>query len=141
LGTTGEVIAVDLRSIEPIPGVEIVRGTVGDPRLLDRLGPEKYDVVLSDMSPRISGAYATDHARSVALARLAASLSSEVLRKHGVLVAKVFDGDLLDELENELAPMFRTVVRTKPPASREHSSELYLLGLDFQRRRAPRVGS
>ncbi|MGC2034888.1 MAG: RlmE family RNA methyltransferase [Thermoplasmata archaeon] len=141
LGTTGEVIAVDPRTIEPIPGVEIVRGTVGDPRLLDRLGPEKYDVVLSDMSPRISGAYATDHARSVALARLAASLSSEVLRKHGVLVAKVFDGDLLDELENEWAPMFRTVVRTKPPASREHSSELYLLGLDFQRRRAPAVGS
>jgi 23S rRNA (uridine2552-2'-O)-methyltransferase len=132
LGDTGRVVAVDPRPIEPIPGVEVVRLRVGDRRLLDRLGPEPFDVVLSDMSPSISGAYATDHARSVALVREAFTLASQVLREGGNFVAKVFDGDLVEELALELAPHFHRVTRTKPPASRERSSELYLVGFGFR---------
>ncbi|MCI4361180.1 MAG: RlmE family RNA methyltransferase, partial [Thermoplasmata archaeon] len=71
LGDSGRVVAVDIRSIEPIDGVEVVRGRVGDPQLSEHLGAQRFDVVLSDMSPSISGAYATDHARSVALVRAA----------------------------------------------------------------------
>jgi 23S rRNA (uridine2552-2'-O)-methyltransferase len=131
----GRVVAVDVRSIEPAEGIEIVRGRVGDPRLIERLGPEPFDVVLSDMSPAISGAYATDHARSVALVRAAFALATSVLRHRGTFVAKVFDGDMLDELDAELRPSFERLVRTKPPASRARSSELYLLGFGFH---APR---
>jgi 23S rRNA (uridine2552-2'-O)-methyltransferase len=133
LGRSGHIVAVDPRPIDPIDGVEVVRGRVGDPRLPERLGPEPFDVILSDMSPAISGAYATDHARSVALVRDAFHLARGRLRDGGVFVAKVFAGDLLDELEGELRPQFRRLVRTKPPASREHSSEMYLLGLGFLR--------
>lgn len=132
LGRSGVVLAVDPRPIEPIEGVGVVRGRVGDPELAGRLGPEPFDVVLSDMSPRISGAYATDHARSVELVSAAFHLARQVLRPGGVFVAKVFAGDLLDELEDELAPSFTKIVRTKPPASRERSSELYLIGLGFR---------
>jgi len=127
VGARGEVVAVDPRPIEPIEGVRVVRGRVGDPSLAARLGPRPYDLVLSDMSPRISGAYATDHARSVALVREALGLARSVLAPGGTFVAKVFDGDLLPELEEELARSFERVRRTKPPASREPSSELYLL--------------
>jgi len=137
LGRTGWIIAVDPRPIEPIDGVEVLRGRVGDPRLVERLGPDPVDVVLSDMSPSISGAYATDHARSVALVRAAFDLARPLLRDGGVFVAKVFAGDLLEELEAELRPNFRRFVRTKPPASREHSSEMYLVGLGFVRRSEP----
>ena len=137
LGATGWIVAVDPRPIEPIEGVEIVRGRVGDPRLTERLGGAPFDVVLSDMSPSISGAYATDHARSVALVRAAFDLARPLLRDGGVFVAKVFAGDLLDELEGELRPRFRRLVRTKPPASREHSSEMYLLGIGFRRGEEP----
>jgi len=131
VGPRGSVVAVDLRPVEPIDGVRVVRGRVGDPGLRSRLGAEPFDVVLSDLSPRISGAYATDHARSVDLVRLALGLARSALRPGGVFAAKVFDGDLLPGLEAEIARSFARVRRTKPPASREASSELYLVGLGF----------
>jgi 23S rRNA (uridine2552-2'-O)-methyltransferase len=137
LGRTGWIVAVDPRPIEPIDGVEVLRARVGEARLVERLGNEPFDVVLSDMSPSISGAYATDHARSVALVRSAFNLARPLLRERGVFVAKVFAGDLLEELEAELRPRFRRLVRTKPPASREHSSEMYLLGIGFRRPAEP----
>lgn len=132
LGRTGRVVAVDPRTIEPADGVEVVRGRVGDPRLLDRIAPLPFDVVLSDMSPRVSGAYATDHARSVGLVRDAIALGRIALRPGGVFVAKVFAGDMLDELMAELRPNFERVVLTKPPASRESSSEMYIIGLGYR---------
>ncbi len=138
VGPDGSVIAVDLRAMEPAEGIRLVRGRVGDPSLRGRLGAEPFDVVLSDMSPRISGAYATDHARSVELVRSALDLAHEVLAAGGTFVAKVFQGDLLDELQREIARSFGRVERTKPPASREHSSELYLLAFGF-RGRPPQV--
>ncbi|MCI4368944.1 MAG: RlmE family RNA methyltransferase [Thermoplasmata archaeon] len=131
LGDRGEVVAVDPRKLEPIPGVIYMRGEVGSPALAARLKGRSFDVVLSDMSPRISGAYATDHARSVELVRTGFALAKPLLVDGGTFVAKVFDGDLLDGLEADLRPLFQRFVRTKPPASREGSSELYLLGFGF----------
>ncbi len=132
VGPRGSVVAVDPRTIEPIPGVTVVHGTVGSPDLVGRLGGIPFDVVLSDMSPRISGAYATDHARSVELVLGAWALAQHVLTLGGRLVAKLFDGDLLADTEARLRPSFDQLRRTKPPASREQSSELYLLGFGFR---------
>jgi 23S rRNA (uridine2552-2'-O)-methyltransferase len=132
VGSRGTVVAVDPRPVEPIDGVQYIRGRVGDPGLAARLGPASFDVVLSDMSPRVSGAYATDHARSVGLVRDALTLARVVLRPGGSFVAKVFDGDLVDALEGDLARSFASVRRTKPPASRESSSELYLVATGFR---------
>jgi|HubBroStandDraft_1064217.scaffolds.fasta_scaffold05272_3 23S rRNA (uridine2552-2'-O)-methyltransferase len=137
VGPRGSVVAIDPRPVEPIDGVRVIRGRVGDPSLAERLGPGTFDVVVSDMSPRISGAYATDHARSVGLVRDAFRLARVVLAPRGAFVAKVFDGDLVEELERELSGSFARVRRTKPPASREPSSEIYLVGLGFRPRRAP----
>jgi 23S rRNA (uridine2552-2'-O)-methyltransferase len=137
VGPTGTVVAVDLRSIDPIAGVRVVRGRVGDPGLPARLGPARFDVILSDMSPRISGAYGTDHARSVALVRDGAALAASVLAPGGAFVAKVFDGDLVGALTRELERSFARVRRTKPPASREPSSEIYLVATGFRPGRAP----
>jgi 23S rRNA (uridine2552-2'-O)-methyltransferase len=132
VGAKGSVVAVDPRSVEPIDGVEFVRGRVGDPRLASRLGEGTFDVVLSDMSPSISGAYATDHARSVGLVRDAFALARAALRRGGTFVAKVFDGDLLDSLQTEVEGSFDRVRRTKPPASREGSSETYIIARGFR---------
>ncbi len=132
VGGSGEVVAVDVRRIEPIPGVRVVRGRVGDAALAERLGPTPFQVVLSDLSPRISGAYATDHARSVALAEAASALAERVLEPGGSFLAKLFDGDLVGSLEARLARSYREVRRTKPPASRSASSELYVVALGFR---------
>ena len=137
VGPNGSVTAVDPRRIPPIDGVEVLHARVGDPNLQERLGPGPYEVVLSDMSPAISGAYATDHARSVELVRGAFTLARSVLAPGGAFVAKVFAGDLLGELEEEIRPHFESLRRSKPPASRGPSSELYVLGLGFR----PETGS
>jgi 23S rRNA (uridine2552-2'-O)-methyltransferase len=131
IGPSGEVVAVDPRGIDPIDGVTVVHGRVGDPRLLPRLRGRPFDVVLSDMSPTISGAYATDHARSVALVESAFELALKVLRPNGRFVAKVFEGDLVPTLDAKGRSRFRKWVHTKPPASRSSSSELYVIGLGF----------
>jgi len=133
VGPRGRVVAVDPRPIAPAPGLTVVRGRVGDPALRERLGLEPFDVVLSDMSPSISGAYATDHARSVELVHLANVLALEVLAPNGAFAAKVFSGDMIDDLLAELRPNFAEVVRTKPPASRAPSSEVYLVARGFRR--------
>ena len=132
VGRSGSVVAVDPRPIAPADGLEVVRGRVGDPALAARLGTEPFDVVLSDMSPSISGAYATDHARSVDLVRLAFSLARRVLAPRGAFAAKVFAGDMTDGLVGEMRPFFTQVVRTKPPASRAPSSEIYLVARGFR---------
>jgi 23S rRNA (uridine2552-2'-O)-methyltransferase len=137
VGPRGEVVAVDPRLVEPAEGVTVVRGTVGSPGLAERLGPEPFDAVLSDMSPRISGAYSTDHARSVALVRAAFDLARRVLAEDGAFVAKVFAGEMVEELDHDIGPSFRRWTKTKPPASRERSSELYLVGLGYHRGPGP----
>ena len=131
VGPKGTVVAVDLRVVEPIEGVEYIRGRVGDARLAARLGVGTFDVVLSDMSPSISGAYATDHARSVGLVRDALALARLALAPGGAFVAKVFDGDLMDDLQSDVERSFAEVRRTKPPASREGSSETYIIARGF----------
>ncbi len=132
VGPSGSVVSVDLRRLEPIEGVELLHGAVGTPELDRRPGDRRFDVVLSDMSPRISGAYATDHARSVALVELGFALARRHLERGGRFVAKVFEGDLLEPLEQQLRGSFRSLRRCKPPASREASSEIYLIGLGFR---------
>jgi len=134
---SGIVVAVDPRPIAPAEGLRVVRGRVGDPSLIERLGDGRFDVVLSDMSPSISGAYATDHARSVDLVRSALALALRVLAPRGAFVAKAFAGDMIGELVLEVQPHFATVDRTKPPASRAPSSELYVVARGF-RPNAPR---
>jgi 23S rRNA (uridine2552-2'-O)-methyltransferase len=131
IGPSGEVVAVDPRGIDPIDGVVVLHGRVGDPRLAERLRGRPFDVVLSDMSPSISGAYATDHARSVALVEAAFALAEQLLRPKGRFVAKVFEGDLVRGLDTLGRARFAKWVHTKPPASRSTSSELYVIGLGF----------
>ena len=132
VGPSGEVVAVDPRPVAPIEGVRYLRGRAGDEALTRALAGARFDVVLSDMAPRVSGAYATDHARSVGLAREALRVARAHLARGGTYVAKVFAGDLLEDLAREVARSFARVRRTKPPASREPSSELYLLAFGFR---------
>jgi|SRR5208282_5200614 len=141
VGPRGRVVAVDPRRVEPIPGVDVIRARVGEPGLVARLGPAPFDVVLSDLSPRISGAYATDHARSADLVREAWALSRQVLVPGGKFAAKMFDGDLVPEVLEEIGRSCEKVQRTKPPASREASSEIYIIATGFRPDRTAAGGS
>ena len=127
----GKVIALDLLEIAPISNVTVLRGDCRDPavqaQLAAALGGPKADVVLSDLSPNISGIASADQARAAELVRMAMDFSRERLQKEGVFLVKVFQGGEFASLLKELKGLFREVRTLKPAASREESRETYLL--------------
>jgi 23S rRNA (uridine2552-2'-O)-methyltransferase len=99
-------------------------------RLLEMI-PEKADVVISDMSPDISGNYSWDHARSVELCEHALKFSTKVLKEGGNFCVKMFYGDLSKNFEYSVQKLFNEVYKHHPRASRPTSSELYVIGIGF----------
>jgi len=134
VGPKGKVVGVDLQPIEPLEGVETVQGdmrkeeTVMD--MLEALGG-KADVVLSDMSPNISGSYSMDHARSVDLCEHALEFADKVLRPGGALVMKIFEGDMMPDFMKLVKARFKEIKLYGPDASRASSSEIYIIARDF----------
>ena len=127
----GKVIAVDLIEIAPMSGVTMLRGDCREPRiqaqLVEALGGLKADVVLSDMSPNISGIASADQARAAELVRTAIDFCRAQLQPGGALLVKVFQGEEFAGLLKAMKGMFRDVRTLKPAASREESRETYLL--------------
>jgi 23S rRNA (uridine2552-2'-O)-methyltransferase len=130
-GPSGRVVAIDLLEIAPISGVTVLRGDVREPlaraAAREALGGAA-DLVLSDLSPNLSGIPGVDQARAAELARLAVELACEVLKPSGALLVKVFQGEAFDEVLGLARRAFQTVVVRKPGASRGESRETYLLG-------------
>jgi len=134
VGEKGKVVGVDLRYIKPLEGVTTIIGDITEDstmrKLLETVGG-KVDVVLSDMAPNIGGNYSTDHARSVDLCMYAVAVCDRILKKRGKMVVKVFMGDMTDSLMKELETRFETVKMHSPAASRDESSEMYIISKGF----------
>jgi len=131
VGPGGRVIALDVLEMAPVTGVTFIQGDfTTEPTLaaLEReLGGVAVDVVLSDMAPNVSGIAATDQARSLALCDLAVAFALERLKSGGALLMKGFQGAGFPELLAQMRREFATVASRKPDASRDRSSEMYLL--------------
>jgi 23S rRNA (uridine2552-2'-O)-methyltransferase len=132
----GTIIALDLLPMEPIEGVTFIHGDFREPDVLARLEAEltgrKADVVVSDMAPNLSGIDSADAARVEHLIELAIEFSQGHLKPEGALVAKVFHGSGYSQLVNLFKANFRTVKPLKPKASRDRSSETFLIGVGLK---------
>ena len=131
----GLLIVCDPRPVSAGPDTVVIAAPYGEPQADEQLeailaGPE-LDLVLSDMAPNMSGNRATDQARAMYLAELAAEAASRWLKPGGHLVVKVFHGDGLDPWVAELRRTFRTVQLVKPKASRPESREVYAVAREF----------
>ncbi len=129
-GPRGRVVAIDLLEIAPMSQVKVLRGDLREPQARAAVrkalgGPA--DLVLSDLSPNLSGIPGVDQARAAELAQLALEFAGEVLKPSGALLVKVFQGEAFDEVLAEARRAFQTVVVRKPGASRGESRETYLL--------------
>jgi 23S rRNA (uridine2552-2'-O)-methyltransferase len=134
VGNTGKVIGVDLKKVEPLDNVFIIQDSIESDGIVNsilKITNSNVDVVLSDLSPNVSGNWDLDHARQIDLTKKAITLSRKITKKSGKLVLKVFQGDMLNELIDELKTDFKKVIITKPIASRQVSSELYLVCIDY----------
>lgn len=133
---SGHVVGVDLQSIAPVDGmVETIRGDIKKQETVDKLLymiAGKADVVLSDMSPNISGAYDTDQARSVELCEYALAFAKKTLVDNGTLVMKIFEGQDTKEFVTEVRKYFDNVRMFAPKASRDSSSEMYIVARRFR---------
>ncbi len=128
VGEGGIVVAVDMESMESIPNVQFIKGDVGDEEAIGRImeiSPE-FDLVISDISPSLSGNKILDRGRTLALAWSVMKVSLRVLRKNGNVIVKMFQGDETDELKEEFAKYFWRVENLKPRSSVKRSIEMYL---------------
>ncbi len=137
VGQSGFVLGLDLKEISPLAGTRFIKGSIEDPQLtqilLQTIGPgNKFDVVLSDMSPNVSGIWEVDHERQISLTKHALHVSTKILESGGNAVYKIFQGVSTRSFVEELAIHFTLVKLSKPPASRQESSELYVICLGFK---------
>jgi 23S rRNA (uridine2552-2'-O)-methyltransferase len=128
-----KVIALDLLPLSPIPGVEFIQGDFREDSVLAqleaRLGGKRIGLVISDMAPNMSGIDSADQARAMYLAELALDFSVNHLQPNGAFLVKLFQGVGFEDYIKLVRSHFTRVVTRKPKASRDRSSEQYLLGL------------
>ncbi len=135
VGRKGLVVGLDLLEIDPMAGVELIRGDFREESTLRRLNEvldgRPVDLVLSDMAPNITGVTAVDQPRSIYLCELALDFCRQSLREGGGFVTKVFQGEGFDQFHRDVKSSFRRVVTRKPKASRPKSREVYLVAGNY----------
>lgn len=129
----GTIVALDLLPMAPIEGVQFIQGDFREADILARLSETLQgrlaDVVVSDMAPNLSGIESADASRVVYLIELAVEFTQTHLKPEGALVVKVFHGSGYNELVQLFKASFKTVKPLKPKASRDKSSETFLIGI------------
>ena len=133
----GRIIALDILPMEPIEGVEFLQGDFREENVLQQLQQmmqgKKADVVVSDMAPNLSGVESADSARVAHLIELALEFAQQHMKPEGALVSKVFHGSGYSQLVELFKQYFVTVKPVKPKASRDKSSETFLVGMKLKR--------
>ncbi|QIL89996.1 23S rRNA (uridine(2552)-2'-O)-methyltransferase RlmE [Microbulbifer sp. SH-1] len=136
VGHKGRVLASDILPMDALAGVDFVQGDFTEEKvfdeLLERLGEERADLVISDMAPNMSGIRAADQPAAMYLVELAVDMARQTLKPGGAFVAKVFQGEGFDELIRDLRSQYQTVVTRKPGASRPRSREVYVVARGFK---------
>jgi 23S rRNA (uridine2552-2'-O)-methyltransferase len=131
-GIHGTIIGLDMLPMEPVADVHFILGDFREQSVLDELevavSGRKLDLVLSDMAPNLTGIGATDAARVEDIIDLALDFASAHLKPSGCLLVKCFNGSGYSQIVEKFRQTFKTVSSKKPKASRDKSSEIFLLG-------------
>jgi len=136
VGRKGRVIASDILMMDSLAGVEFIQGDFTEEsvfnQLMDLIGSDKADLVISDMAPNISGITAIDQPKGMYLAELALDMAKQALKPGGSIIFKVFQGEGFERLLAEIRSCFAKVVIRKPAASRPRSREVYLVAKAYK---------
>lgn len=131
----GRVIATDILEMDAMADVEILTGDFREDAvlqsLMDLIGSQPADLVMSDMAPNMSGMKAVDQPKAMYLCELAEALADDILRPGGNFLIKVFQGEGFDMYLKNLRQKYQKVVTRKPKSSRDRSPEVYLLAKGY----------
>lgn len=131
-GIHGLIVGLDLLPMEPIADVHFIQGDFREQSVLQQLQAvldgRQVDLVLSDMAPNLSGIAAADAARVEHLIDLAIEFAEAQMKPSGALLVKCFNGSGYSQIIEKFRNTFQTVISRKPKASRDKSSEIFLLG-------------
>lgn len=127
----GQIIALDMLEMEPIAGVQFILGDFRDDSVLGKLeetlAGKPVDLVISDMAPNLTGVASADSARIAHVCELAQDFAARHLKPDGTLIMKAFHGSGFSQIVQNLKTQFVKVVERKPKASRDKSSETFLV--------------
>ncbi len=136
VGEKGRVLATDILPMEPIKNVDFIQGDFTEDatveRVLEWLGGTRFDLIISDIAPNISGIESADQGRSIWFLELALDTVRKTLKPGATFAAKMFQGSGSDEYLKELRIHFEKVLIRKPEASRKESREVYLVAKGFR---------
>lgn len=136
VGDKGRILATDILPMDALRNVDFIQGDFTDDaivgQLLDWLGGGKFDLIISDIAPNISGIASADQARSIYFLELALDSVSKMLKPGATFVAKMFQGAGSDQYVKQLRTHFEKVLIRKPEASRKESREVYLVAKGFR---------
>ncbi len=136
VGAKGRVLATDILPMEPIKNVDFIQGDFTDEaivaQLLDWLGSGKFDLIVSDIAPNITGIDSADQASSMYFLELALDTVRKTLKPGATFVAKMFQGSGSDQYVKDLRTSFEKVLIRKPAASRAESREVYIVAKGFK---------
>jgi len=133
----GFVLGIDINPIQPFEtqNFKTILGDIMDPLIIEQIKghlPRQADVVLSDVSPNISGIWEVDNARQTDLARRSLEIAVSVLKPKGNFFVKVFQGEMTESFVKEVKQYFAFIKLVKPKASRPKSAELYVLAMGLK---------
>ena len=136
VGAKGRVLATDILPMEPIKNVDFIQGDFTDEavvaQLLEWLGGGKFDLIISDIAPNITGIDSADQASSMYFLELALDTVRQTLKPGATFVAKMFQGSGSDQYVKDLRTSFDKVLIRKPAASRAESREVYIVAKGFR---------
>jgi 23S rRNA (uridine2552-2'-O)-methyltransferase len=135
LGQSGTIVGIDIETVAQLEGVTILRGDIENVQTINSLIETidgKANTLLSDVSPKVSGLWSVDHAKQISLSKNSLDIATRLLTRGGSAVLKVFEGEFLKGFKKEAEDYFNVVLLTKPMASRQRSSELYMVCLKFK---------
>ena len=136
VGAKGRVLATDILPMEPIKNVDFIQGDFTDEavvaQLLEWLGGGKFDLIISDIAPNITGIDSADQASSMYFLELALDTGRQTLKPGATFVAKMFQGSGSDQYVKDLRTSFDKVLIRKPAASRAESREVYIVAKGFK---------
>jgi len=137
VGDKGFVLGIDINPIQPFEtrNFQTILGDILDPQIIEQINgclPRQADVVISDVSPNISGIWEVDNTRQIELAKRSLEIAVSVLKPKGNFFVKVFQGEMTEAFVKKIKQHFAFVKLVKPKASRPKSAELYVLAMNLK---------